>query len=136
MKLARQTNTPLHLWNDDIRLFASDGNPVEPARALRLQELIWTFFKDSFVYSAEHGSENPTAASLDQYVRKRIAECAVPDDDRELLAGLSEMWGNYTGDAIQRQSLKYSWTEVVCNGGRYLNSTGHAGRQPEEGLTP
>ncbi|KAH7398600.1 hypothetical protein BKA66DRAFT_407536 [Pyrenochaeta sp. MPI-SDFR-AT-0127] len=120
MKLAKQTNTPIHVWNDDIRLFNSDGNPVEPAKALRLQELIWTFFEDSFTYSVEHGSEIPTSASLYQYVRKRIAECAVSDDDRELLAGLSQMWGNYTGDAIQRQSLKYCWTEIVRDGDEYF----------------
>ncbi|RMZ83519.1 hypothetical protein DV737_g1628, partial [Chaetothyriales sp. CBS 132003] len=123
MKLARQTNTPLHVWNDDLRLFDSDGNLVEPAKAVKLQALMWTFFEDSFTYSAEHGSEISTSTSLYQYVRKRIAECDVSDDDRKLLADLSLMWGNYTGDSIQRQSLKYSWTEIVCGGDEYFVTT-------------
>jgi hypothetical protein len=42
----------------------------------------------------------------------------VSDDDRELLVHLSQLWGNYTGDAIQQQSLKYVWTEVICGGGK------------------
>jgi hypothetical protein len=118
MRLARQTETPLHLWNEDVRLFDSDGKTLEKSRALRLQETIWNLFESSFSYSIKHSSEIPTSASLYMYVRERIASLDVPDEDRELLANLSQMWGNYTGDPIQRQSLKYVWTEVVCGGGR------------------
>lgn len=119
MKLARQAGAPLHRWSDSIRLFGNNGNPIEPTRALRLQNLVWSFFEDSFRYSTEHGPEIPISVSLYEFVRKRIAECDVSDDDRELLVGLSEIWGNYTGDPIQKQSLKYAWTEMVCSGGRY-----------------
>lgn len=120
MKLARQTDTPLHFWNDDVRLFDSLGNTVDGEKASKLQGLIWSFFEDSFGYSTEHGDDIPTSASLYQYVRGRIEHCGVDDDDREMLANLSQLWGNYTGDMIQRQSLKYVWTEVVCGGGMAL----------------
>lgn len=120
MKVARQTNTLLHCWNDDVRLFDSQGKLVDKTRASRLQGLIWSFFQDSFDYSTKMGVAIPTSASLYQYVRDRIEHCGVDDDDREMLANLSQMWGNYTGDPIQRQSLKYVWTEVVCGGGMFL----------------
>jgi hypothetical protein len=120
MKLARQTQSPLHLWNDDIRLFDSEGNFVEPSKALRLQKLIWNIFEESFAYSTEQGSKISATDSLYQYVRTRLAELDVPDDDREMLARLSQLWGDYIGDPITRQSLKYVWMEIVCAGGTYL----------------
>ena len=45
MKLARQTRSHLHLWNDDIRLFDGEGHAVEPSKALALQKQIWTIFE-------------------------------------------------------------------------------------------
>lgn len=117
MKLARKTETPLHRWDDDVRLFNSKGDVVDAGKASELQELIWGLFKESFGYSTQHGAEIPRSASLYRYVRERIAGLDVSDDDRELLVHLSQLWGNYTGDPIQRQSLKYVWTEVVCGGG-------------------
>ncbi len=120
MRLARQTSTPLYLSGDGVRLFDGDGNHVDPARAMHLQELVWSLFKESFGYSLKHGSEISADDSLHRYIRKRIAECDVPDSDRELLVQLSQMWGDYTGDPIQRQSLKYVWTETVCGGGKRI----------------
>lgn len=118
MKVARQTGTPLHLWSDDLRLFDSNGNVVDAEKASELQERIWGLFKDSFGYSTQHAGEIPTSASLYQYVRERIAKLDVSDDDRELLVHYSQLWGNYTGSEVTRQSLKYVWTEVVCGGGK------------------
>lgn len=120
MKLARSTGAALHLWGDELELFDSNGNAVEAERASELQDRIWSLFKESFGYSTRHGTQISPSASLYQYVRKRIAELDVADDDRELLAHLSKLWGNYTGDPIQRQSLKYVWTEVICGGGNHL----------------
>jgi len=30
---------------------------------------------------------------------------------------MSEMWGAYIGDPVQRQSLRFAWMEEVCGGG-------------------
>jgi hypothetical protein len=123
MKVARRTDTPLHLWGDDLRLVDCNGNLVDADRASELQERVWGLFKDSFGYSTEHAGDIPTSASLYQYVRERIARLDVLDDDRELLVQFSQLWGNYTGSEIQRQSLKYVWTEVVCGGDEYFVET-------------
>lgn len=123
MKLANRTNSPLHLWNDDIRLFDSDGNSVEPSRALKLQRLIWGIFEESFAYSVEHSSEISAADSLYDYVRNCLAELDVPDQDRRTIAQLSQLWGDYIGDPITRQSLKYVWMEVVCTGGACISAS-------------
>jgi hypothetical protein len=117
MKLARQTSSPLHLWNDDVRLFDSSGALIEPARALRLHRQIFEVFEASFAYATDHAGEIAASDSLYKYVRGALAELDVSDDDRELLARLSELWGDYIGDPVTRQSLKYVWMEVVCAGG-------------------
>jgi hypothetical protein len=48
---------------------------------------------------------------------KRIAQLDMEEEDREILLDMCQMWGDYTGDPIQRQSLKYVWLEEVCGGG-------------------
>jgi hypothetical protein len=52
----------------------------------------------------------------DFFVR-RVAQLDMSEEDREILLGMCQMWGDYTGDPIQRQSLKYVWLEEVCGGG-------------------
>ncbi|KAH8645546.1 amine oxidase [Tricladium varicosporioides] len=123
MKLAQKTNTPLHLYSDDVRVFASNGEEVEPTRALHLQVLIWDIFKSSFEFSAKNTSEISIWTSLLEHVQSCIRKSDVSEEDRELLTQLCKMWGNYTGDPIHRQSLKYAWTESVCGGDAYYVTT-------------
>lgn len=47
------------------------------------------------------------------------ANQVLPDRvDRELLLGMAEMWGDYIGDPIQQQSLRFAWMERCCGGGK------------------
>lgn len=41
-------------------------------------------------------------------------------EDADLLCQMSEMWGAYIGDPVQRQSLRFAWMEEVCGGGESL----------------
>ena len=45
------------------------------------------------------------------------------EGNKELLCQMSEMWGAYIGEPVQRQSLRFVWLEEVCGGGESLNLT-------------
>ena len=38
--------------------------------------------------------------------------------ERELVLGMSQMWGAYVGDSVDRQSLKFFFLEDCINGGK------------------
>jgi hypothetical protein len=41
------------------------------------------------------------------------------EEDQNLLCQMSEMWGAYIGEPVQRQSLRFVWMEEVCGGGEF-----------------
>jgi hypothetical protein len=63
----------------------------------------------------------PETASLYDFFVERVKEM-FPDrkEDADLLCQMSEMWGAYIGDPVQRQSLRFAWMEEVCGGGESL----------------
>lgn len=69
-------------------------------------------------YSLENGASISESASLHEFVVEKALEL-FPDNekDRNLLCQMSEMWGAYIDDPIQRQSLRFAWMEEVCGGG-------------------
>lgn len=72
-------------------------------------------------HSSNNGSSIPEAASLYDFLVEK-AQKLFPDsqNDRELLCQMSQMWGAYIGDPIQRQSLRFAWMEEVCGGGELI----------------
>ena len=71
--------------------------------------------------SSEHGDSIPETDSLYDFFIKKSHEL-FPDsqEDRELLCQMSQMWGAYIGDSVQRQSLRFAWMEEVCGGGELV----------------
>jgi len=114
MALARETKTALQLREQDVGLYSNKGSLVDYSSALRLQKLLWDIFKEPFAYSVDHGSEISVADSLHDFVRQRLAELEILDEDRDTLEQMSRSWDNYIGESILKQSLKYVWTESVC----------------------
>jgi len=118
LHLANDTKTPLHVWNDGIRLFDRNRKLIEPSKAQQLSDLRWTIIDESFKYSSKYGPEIPASQSLYDFFVERVAQLDMAEEDREILLDMCQMWGDYTGDPIQRQSLKYVWLEEVCGGGK------------------
>jgi monoamine oxidase len=117
LDLANQTNTPLHIWNDKVQVFDHDGKQVEDETAKRLGELRWDIIEEAMRHSKEKMHSIDKNDSLGQWFEQRASEMDLSEYDRKVLIGMAEMWGCYIGDAINRQSLKYTWLEDCCSGG-------------------
>lgn len=52
-------------------------------------------------------------------MKDRVKEILEGEDDQDLLCKMSEMWGAYIGEPVQRQSLRFAWMESVCGGGMF-----------------
>ena len=76
--------------------------------------------EDAFPYSLANKDTIPADQSLYDYLVKKASEIEMDPNDRQLLLDMSQMWGCYIGDAIDRQSLRFAFLEDCCGGGMNL----------------
>lgn len=118
LDIAKETGTPLHSWNEYINLYDRAGKLVSNEKAVEIDELRWKLIQDAIEYSAEHSEYISKHDSLYDFVEKRAKETLSSADDQALLLGMLEMWGDYIGDPVHRQSLKFAYMEECCGGGK------------------
>jgi len=118
LDLAKETNTPLHVWNEKIRVFNRNGDSIPENQAKELSDLRWELIEEAFPYSLKNKHEIPVNDSLYDFLKRRILEEGLSSEDSQLLLDMSHMWGCYTGDSIVKQSLKFAFLEDCCGGGK------------------
>ncbi|KAK0737927.1 hypothetical protein B0T18DRAFT_420854 [Schizothecium vesticola] len=120
-KLATDSCTPLHYWNDKQLIFNSEGSPLPAEQTERLSTLLWEIIDEAFKFSEKVRDEDggkgiPSRDSLQDFIRQR-AEDVVPDEgERKLLVQMSEVFGAYVGEPVWKQSLRFAWMEECCGG--------------------
>ena len=122
LDIARKTGTPLHSWNEYINLYDPAGELIPNDKAVEIDELRWRLVEEAIVFSAEHEHEISKDESLFDFVAKRVEKVLSDEADQALLLGMVEMWGDYIGDPVHRQSLKFAWMEECCSGGRMITA--------------
>lgn len=120
-KLAQETDTPLHHWNEKQLIYDSAGLPLPADQADRLSSLLWKIINEAFEVSAaakerDGGRSIPSEESMYDYVRRRADEESMNNNEKELLIQMSEMWGAYVGEPVWKQSLRFAWMEECCGG--------------------
>lgn len=116
--LAHKTNTPLHSWNSKQNIYDSSGTLLSDEKSDELSTLLWKVIEEAQDHSAKNMDLIPDSASLyDFFIEKAKELFPDKEEDMELLCQMSEMWGAYIGDPVQRQSLRFAWMEEVCGGG-------------------
>ncbi|KAH8882317.1 FAD/NAD(P)-binding domain-containing protein [Thozetella sp. PMI_491] len=121
LQLAIETSTPMHHWNDKQLLFDSAGHSVPQETADRLSALLWDILESGFRFSQEAydrgtATSIPAGDSLYEYVERRARQLVPNENEQQLLAQMSEMFGGYVGMSIRKQSLRFAWLEQCCNG--------------------
>ena len=104
-------------------VFDSSGKALPRELADRLSTLMWDIVEDAFKYSKEaKAAPDPNLINVDQslfdFIKKRAEELLADERERNLLLLISEEFGAYIGEPIWKQSLKFSWMEVCCLGGK------------------
>ncbi|KAI8628432.1 FAD/NAD(P)-binding domain-containing protein [Xylariaceae sp. FL1651] len=120
-KLAQETGTPIHHWNEKQLIYDSSGSPLPDEKADRLSTLLWKIISEAFEASAvanerDGGKSIPCEDSMYDFVKRRAVEMVGDDDERALLIQMSEMWGAYVGEPVWKQSLRFAWMEECCGG--------------------
>ncbi|KAI1631436.1 hypothetical protein F4809DRAFT_654016 [Biscogniauxia mediterranea] len=119
--LADETNTPLHHWNSKQLIYDSLGTLLPDEKAERLSTLLWEIITEACEVSEaarqkDGGKSIPLDESFYDFVKKKAAERLNNDEERQILAQMSEMWGAYVGEPVWKQSLRFSWMGECCGG--------------------
>lgn len=104
-------------------MFDSSGKILPRELADRLSTLMWDIIEEAIEYgkkakaSPDLGLINADQSLFD-FVKKRAEELLADERERELLLLISEEFGAYIGEPIWKQSLRFSWMEQCCLGGK------------------
>ena len=124
MRIARETETELHAWDEEQSVIDSKGEPMDPAEAAEYGCLLWDdgLISAAFKYSNENCKAIPASRSLYDFFEEKAQEMFtdLPDEEAERkrlgLLQACEMWGAYVGSPVQQQSLKFFWLEECIEG--------------------
>jgi hypothetical protein len=126
MQAAKETNTPLHHWNDKQLIYDSSGNTLEYGKADKLSTVLWDIIEEAFAFSANahHTDQSsgpiPEKDSLYDFISRKALERLPDDEERDILLRMSEMFGAYVGEPVWKQSLRFAWLEECCGGGEHI----------------
>ncbi|KAI9805504.1 MAG: hypothetical protein M1825_000755 [Sarcosagium campestre] len=117
LQLAKETNTPLHTWNDINNLYDEDGTLLEKSRGDRIFDLVWQIIGEALDFSRENGVHIPESLSLFDFFKRRAKEIFPgQNEDQRALLNLCQMWGAYVGHPVTKQSLRFARLESCCVG--------------------
>lgn len=120
VELAKETETPLHRWKESTLLVDGDGNLLSPAEANKALKQVWEVLEKAIEHSTNRSEEIPSSASLYSFFEgwcDQALQCGdMTEREVKLVLGLSQMWGAYVGERVERQSLKFFYLEDCING--------------------
>ena len=92
-------------------VYDENGHQLNQKRASEISELVWGFIGEAFKYSNENSAVIPPNMSLMDFVKMRAEEEKLDENTSKLVLQMAQVWGDYVGEPIERQSLKYCWLE-------------------------
>ena len=124
--LVVETKTLTGQLDEHTYVFDEDGELLEVEESEELATVMWEVIEAGFRFSEERTGEIGEGSTLKEWFEKEIRE-RVPkgtegwERKRQLLMQMAELWGNFVGSPLDRQSLKFFWLEECIEGGRCPN---------------
>ena len=122
VELAKETGTPLHRWKESTVLIDSEGHLVPSDNANGILKQVWNILEAAMDHSTKYSAIIHSSDSLYDFFKSWCdQECSserMTRQEMELTLSMSQMWGAYIGDRIERQSLKFYYLEDCIAGGK------------------
>ena len=94
------------------------GHLVEGRTAKEHSELVWEIISNAFKYSRENGPLIPPQNSLMDFFKSEVQAKGLDDASSKLIFQMARMWGDFVGEPIEKQSLRFFWLEECIEGGK------------------
>ena len=112
LDLAQETNTAVFPPEEEnSAVYDESGQLLSDERGSQITELVWGIIGEAFSHSNEHSVSIPPNMSLMDFVKIRARELKLDESTSRLVLQMAETWGDYVGEPIEKQSLKYCWLE-------------------------
>lgn len=96
---------------------------MDERTATEHSELVWGIIGEGFKYSNQHTASIPPERSLMDYFESIVKEKGLSDASSKLVLQMARMWGDFVGEPIEKQSMKYFWLEECIEGGKLASFT-------------
>ena len=80
-------------------------------------EIVWSIIADAFKYSKETSISIPSNESLMDFFHMKVRGRELDEDSSKLVLAMARIWGDFVGEPIEKQSLKFFWLEECIEGG-------------------
>ena len=119
LDLAKETNTITFSPEGDNTSAAIDqlGHPMAEGKFKEHNEIMWEIIAAAFKHSNKGTAAIPQDTSLLDYFNTSIEDKGLSPASSEIVLQMAKIWGDFIGDPIERQSLKYLWLEECIDGG-------------------
>ncbi len=118
LDLAHETNSivvsPMH---EVPLVFDDTGHQLSEQTGKEISRLVWGIIDDAFKHSNEESASIPPDRSLMDFFRIRAKEKKLDEVTSNLVFQMAQIWGDYVGEPIDTQSLKYMWMEECIDDG-------------------
>ncbi len=91
---------------------------MDERTATQHSELVWGIIGEGFKYSNQNTASIPPEMSLMDYLKSAVKEKGLSDASSKLVFQMARMWGDFVGEPIEKQSMKYFWLEECIEGGK------------------
>ena len=95
------------------------GHVLNERKSKESNEVMWAIIDDAFQYSRDKSTLIPQDQSLFDYFQTKLKEKDLEPTILETVLQMARIWGDFIGDPIQKQSLKYLWLEECIDGGPF-----------------
>ena len=99
------------------RLYDDSGNLIDADESTEYYGIMWGIIADAFEYSALYSSSIPSEESLMDYFIIKVKENGLDDASSRIVLQMARGWGDFVGEPIEKQSLKFFWLEECIEGG-------------------
>ena len=119
MGLAKQTLGTTFTPPDDATPFVYDenGHRIDAETAAQYSELVWGMIGEGFKYSNQNTASIPPEISLMDFLKSLVKEKGLDHTSSKTVLQMARMWGDFVGEPIEKQSMKYFWLEECIEGG-------------------
>lgn len=97
------------------------GQLLTDTRASEISEIVWGIIGDAFRHSNDNSTSIPPEMSLMDFFRIRVEQSKLDESTSKLVLQMAHIWGDYVGEPIETQSLKYCWLEECLDESRSIS---------------
>ena len=112
MDIAQDTHTPVFPPEFERTLVYDElGQLLSDKRGIETTELVWKIIGEAFEHSNKESASIPPDMSLMDFFVAKVNELKLDEMSSQLILQMAHVWGDYVGESIEKQSLKYLWLE-------------------------